>query len=98
MAKGRQKRTFVTWPGINTTDVAKHLTPTIATAKGHLYRKRKNKNSTQKETEEEKLDMTPSTEEKNEDVFIAFLEDDTTVTVYTDLTGKFPVTSISGHK
>ena len=43
------------WPEINTTDFAKNLTPTIATTKGHLDRKRKNKKITQKETEEEKL-------------------------------------------
>ena len=42
--------------------------------------------------------MTPSPEEKNKDMFIAFLVVDTTGTLYTDLTGKFPVTSISGHK
>ena len=76
----------------------KHLTPKIATAKGNLDRERKNINYTQKETEEEKLDMAPSPEEKNEDVFIAFLAADTTGTLYTDLLGKFPVTSISGHK
>ena len=77
------------WPGINTTDVAKHLTPTIATAKGHLDWKQKNINSTQKETEEEKLDMTPGPEENNEDVFIAFLAAYTTVTVYNYLTRNF---------
>ena len=42
--------------------------------------------------------MTPSPEEKNEDMFIAFLSADTVGTVYNYLTGKFPVTSISGHK
>ena len=93
-----KNKKFVTWRVINTTDVAKHLTPTIATAKGHLDRKRKNIKSTQKETEEENIYMTPSPEEKNEYVFIALLAADTTGTVYTDLTGKFPVTSISGHK
>ena len=31
-------------------------------------------------------------------MFIAFLAADTNVTVYTNLTGKFTVTSISGHK
>ena len=45
---------------INTTDVEKHITPTIATAKGNLDQKQKNINSTQKETQEEILDMTPS--------------------------------------
>ena len=43
-----QRNHFVTWPGINTTTVAKYLTPTIATAKGHLDRKMKNIKSTQK--------------------------------------------------
>ena len=42
--------------------------------------------------------MTSSPDDKNEDVFIAFLAADTNGTVYTDLTEKFPVTSISGHK
>ena len=42
--------------------------------------------------------MTPIPEDNNEDVFIAFLASDTNVTVYTDLTGKFTVKSISGHK
>ena len=40
----------------------------------------------------------PSPEENNEDVFIAFLAADTNGKVYTDLTGKFPVPSILGHK
>ena len=96
--KAIKNEQFVTWPVINTTDVAKHLTPTIATAKGNLYQKRKNINSPQKETEEEKLDMTPSPEEKNGYVFISFLATDTNGTEYTDLTVKFPVTSIPGHK
>ena len=30
---------FITWPGINATDVTKHLHPTIASAKGHLDRR-----------------------------------------------------------
>ena len=96
--KAIKNEQFVMWPGIHTTDVATHLTPTIATTKVHLDRKRKNINSTNKETKEEKLDMTPSTEDENEDLFIAFLASDTKGTVYTDLPGNFTVTSISGGK
>ena len=51
MDKAIKNEHFVTWPRINTTDVAKHLTPTIATTKGHLDRKRKNIKSTQKKLE-----------------------------------------------
>ena len=46
--KAIKNEQFVTWPGINTTYVAKHLTPTIATAKGYLEQKIKHINSTQK--------------------------------------------------
>ena len=42
--------------------------------------------------------MMPSSENNNEDVFIKLLASDMNVTVYTNLKGKFPVTSISGHK
>ena len=58
--KDIKNKQFLTWRGINTTDVAKHITPKIATAKGHLDQNRNSINSTQKETVEEKLYMTPS--------------------------------------
>ena len=46
---------FVTCTGINTTEVTKHLTPKIATTKGHLYQTRKNINSTKKILKKKKL-------------------------------------------
>ena len=84
---------FITWPGINSHDVTKYLQPTIATAKGHLDRKIKNINSTNNNNKPDDDDIAPHPEEKSENVFIAFLSADTQGTVYTDLTGKFPVTS-----
>ena len=105
-----KNKQFHAWPGINAGDVRKHLQPTIATAKGHLNRKRKNTRSTQiSETvrkqdiaaspeHQKQLDMTPLPEPKTNDVFISFLATDTTGTVYSDLTGKFPVTSLAGNK
>ena len=92
--KAIKNEQFATWPRIYTTDVAKHLTPTMATVKGHLERKRNIIKPTQEETEEEKLVMTPSPEDKNEDVFISLSAADTNGKVYTDLTGKFPLSSI----
>ena len=44
------------------------------------------------------VDATRTAEPKTDDVFIAFLAADTDSTVYTDLTGKFPVTSRLGNK
>ena len=42
MVKSCKNRHFQTWPNISVTNVNKHLTTTIATAKGNLARKRKN--------------------------------------------------------
>ena len=73
------------------------MQPTIATAIGHLYRKRKNRNSTTNDNKPDDEDIAPQSEEKSENVFIAFLSADTKGTVYTDLTRKFPVTSRTGN-
>jgi hypothetical protein len=118
---------FITWPGINSHDVAKYLQPTTATAKGYLDRRIKNIKSTiidRKPAYNDALnqnrknikttiidnkpayddenqnysDVAPQPEEKTENVFIAFLSADTQGTVYTDLTGRFPVTSRTGNK
>ena len=96
---------FITWLGINSHNVAKYLQPTTATAKGHLDQKRKNINSTNINNKPAYDDETPNNndvaphpEEKTENLFIAFLSADTQGTVYTDLTGKFPVTSRTGNK
>ena len=97
--KSIRKDHFITWPGVNAPDVSKHLLPTIATAKGHLDRKRKNIRSTEKVPPDKDVgDTTPVPEPKTNDVFIAFLSADTDGTVYTDLTGKFPITSRAGNK
>ena len=39
---------FITWPVVNTIYIAKHVTATIATTRGHLDKNRKSINSTQK--------------------------------------------------
>ena len=72
----------------------------MATAKGHLDRRRKiiqpsSKNIIPKITDEE---IAPTPESKLDDVFIDFLSADTKGTVYTDLTGVYPVTSRIGNK
>ena len=51
---------FVTWPGINSIDVGKHLAPSLSTAKGHLDRKRKNIRPSRK--------ITPNLDEHDEDI------------------------------
>ena len=42
--------------------------------------------------------MSPEQEMKTNEVFIAYFTTDKNGVVYTDLTGKFPITSLDGHK
>ena len=68
--RGIRRNNFVTWPGINSKDVAKHLQSSVATAKGHLDRQRTNIPSTtnlpiKKDPDKDKA---PSPEEKTDDV------------------------------
>lgn len=74
----------------------KHLQETVATAKGHLDRKRKNFRPTEHEYKIEEI--SPTQEEKTNKVFASYLATDTEGVMYTDLKGKFPVTSIDGYK
>ena len=44
--KAIKNNQFLTWPGLTTTLVNKHLPPTLPTVQGHLHRERKNLQST----------------------------------------------------
>lgn len=102
---------LITFPGMNIKNVSKYMKETIATAKGHLDRNRKNVRSTKtkaqadhlqeikyyKDEEEDKI-ITPKREEKTNEIFVSYLAQDINGVIYTDLTGKLPVTSINGNK
>ena len=107
-----QNNNFATFPGLTKKNVKKYLHETIATAMGHLDRHRKNSRTTmprknllqQLETEEyyteepEDEDITPKREDKTEEIFASYLAADSEGLIYTDLTGKFPMTSMQGNK
>ena len=102
-AKNDQLRTF---PGLTTDLLTKHLTLSTATTKGHLVRPRQGINSTRKDwqaTMDARLqvgDMNPAEEMYtviNNEVFcFAALADTIKGTIYSDLTGGFPLQSYAG--
>jgi hypothetical protein len=92
---------FTTWPGLTTRAVKRYLPPSLATAKGHLDKNRRNTRSTKCTPTPlaTDTDMCPKREEKTHAHFACFgMADNKGQIVYTDLTGAFPVTSNSGNK
>jgi hypothetical protein len=83
---------FQSWPGLTSAAVRKHLQPSEATAKGHLDQTRKNIRST-------KIipDDIPEQQDDNKTNFLfATILD--TGRIYTDQTGRFPITSSQGNQ
>ena len=92
------------WPLLTRKNISKHITETRATHMGHLQRVRSNLRSTRKEIplylqdmETEGMDIVQ--EQKSGEVYILMLDvARMNGTVFTDLTGAFPVTSARGNK
>ena len=105
--KAISKGFFTTWPGLTNQLVQKYLSKKEATVYGHLKQNRKGLRSTSTPAHAQ-TPAPPSTEEDNNqfpepkhsmrthDVFakVIHLEGK----IYTDQTGRFPVTSSRGHK
>jgi hypothetical protein len=84
----------VTWPGLTEDAIHKHLKLTLATAMGHINKRRQNIRSTSKTTIE-KVPKTDANSGTNTHLVYAVLVDQGQL--YTDLTGKFPVRSSKGN-
>ena len=93
--QGHKKGFFTSWPGLTAKAVAKYLPKSIATSKGHLDQMRKNIRSTQ--PKEPELPE-PEGERIKHPTHQIFASIESVGRVYTDQTGRFPVTSSSGHK
>eukprot|EP00957_Ditylum_brightwellii_P211257 15365959-Ditylum_brightwellii.AAC.1 len=76
-------------------NIKKHLPCSTATSKGHMHQQRKNLQSTSRQSNP---NMSPSRENRTSDMFVALGVTNEKGTLYTDLTGKFPLTSISSGK
>ena len=82
---------FTTWPGLTADLVRKHLPKSPATIKGHLNQQRKNIRST-KDTSP--IPTTP--EPRSNIIFASTIE--YTGQIYSDLAGRYPITSSRGNK
>jgi hypothetical protein len=101
LLKAINNNQLTTWPGMTTENVIKHLPKSIATTLGHQDQTRKNAQSTQPkppiETESEQEPDPTSLPQRTHQVFTAII-DSGTGKIYTDQTGRFPVTSSQGNK
>jgi hypothetical protein len=86
---------FATWPSVTVENMRKYLSKSDATSKGHMNQIRQNIRSTQPAVEQPALDPDMVQEEKCNYIYAAVME---TNQIYTDLTGRFPTTSLSGNK
>jgi hypothetical protein len=93
--KSIQNGHFATLPSVTVANVRKYLFKSDATAKGHINQIRQNIRSTQPVVEI----TAPETDMIKEDnchyIYATTLE---TNQIYSDLTGRFPTTSLSGNK
>jgi hypothetical protein len=101
LLKAIKNNQLTTWPGMTTENVIKHLPKSIATTLGHQDQTRKNAQSTQPkppiELEPEPEADPESLQQRTHQVFTAIV-DSGTGQIYSDQTGRFPVTSSRGHK
>ena len=97
---------YATWPGLTVENVRRYLPKSTATVKGHLDQTRKNQRSTKPKVTIEDTDEhdivahPPITDGKRTHFVYAAIVDapNESGRVYTDQTGKFPVTSRKGSK
>jgi hypothetical protein len=101
LLKAIKNNQLTTWPGLTSENVLKHLPKSIATTFGHQDQTRKNTRSTQPKPQiESEPDHGPDsidTPRRTHQGFAAIF-DSGTGKIYTDQTGRFPVTSSRGHK
>jgi hypothetical protein len=85
---------FATWPDLTVGNVSKYLPMYDIMVKGHLNHIRKNIRSTQPKVMAPTPEPDMAQEKKCRYVYVAAME---TGKIYTDLTGSFPSTSLSGN-
>ena len=87
---------FATWPGLTADLVRKHLDKSPATTKGHMKQLRMNIRSTSKTSTPTM--KTPSPNENVREQSVTTMRVLDVGTLYSDQTGRFPVTSSRGNK
>jgi hypothetical protein len=90
--KAIQAGHFTTWPGLSSALVTRHLPPSLATLKGHQQQTRKNAQSTKASLPDP---PDPDHSQRTHCLFMAAAP--ITGLIFSDQTGRFPVTSSRGH-
>jgi hypothetical protein len=90
---------YQSWPGLTAAAVRKHLPKSEATTKGHLDQTRKKLRSTKTDDMELEEEQEPNNTQTHQ-IFAAIKNTDKIYTgkIYTNQTGRFPVTSSQGNK
>ena len=88
---------LVTFPNMSPENINKHFPECDETAKGHMRQTRQGVRSTKVVDEDAMLLASPSPGVKHKDVYLRVF-DSTKKTLYTDQTGRFPITSARGNK
>ena len=83
---------FNSWSGLNTKAITKYLSNEIATSKGHLDQARRNQRPT------EHTNFSPVSDNPNIPTNQLFATIELAGKIYTDQTGRFPITSSRGSK
>eukprot|EP00804_Cyclotella_cryptica_P029656 CCRYP_019045-RA/>CCRYP_019045-RA protein AED:0.39 eAED:0.39 QI:0/-1/0/1/-1/1/1/0/453 len=88
---------LITFPGLTPENIAKHFPESNETQKGHMKQTKQGIRSTKVVDEDAMLAVRPSPGVKHKDVYLRTF-DATKKQMYTDQTGKFPITSPHGNK
>jgi hypothetical protein len=93
--KAIQNGHFATWPSVTVENVRKYLPKSDATSKGHMNHILQNNGSTQPAVVEPTPESYMVQEDKCKFMYAAIMKNNQ---IYTDLTGRFPTTCLSGKK
>jgi hypothetical protein len=90
---------FVTWPGLTSSLISKHLPPSIPTIKGHLKQEQQNLRSTKPSELVVKIEpeTPPNQEDKTGECYVTIATKESG-TMYSDLTGRYRITSSRGNQ
>jgi hypothetical protein len=88
---------LVTFPGLTPENIARHFPESDETQKGHMKQTKQGIRSTKVVDEDAMLAFEPSPGVKHKDVYLRTF-DATKKQMYTDQTGRFPITSARGNK
>jgi hypothetical protein len=89
---------FATWPGLTEQSIKRHFPESNETQCGHLKKQRQHVRSTKQALQNQRMNNSPQTDTAPEKDIIHMSIFNTCDTVYTDQTGKFPITLNRGNK